>query len=326
MKAARDSDRSATAVGYALAAAAVAIMLGYFPSLSSPFVAPKLAVLLVAGACGFLGWAAGSWRPRPAPRDRAGPRLRPNDLGASTAFGLLTVVTALLAAGRGAPGAPYAAGRAHPHRGDVRGGRRRGLRGARRRPQRAAALRGDSRQRGAGGADWPLPAPPSLAAADPVDQRPRLDVRQPERRRRSRGDGDPVRVRSARLRRNDRPRAVAVASPDDRALSGAGDRLPGRGARARRLAGRRARDRGLLRAPPSSALTRDRRRRGRGRDAGGRRRRRFLAAGPPTTRSTSNDSSRPRAWSATPSIRARRSRAPVWRSGAGHGRSTVRSR
>jgi O-antigen ligase len=102
MKAAPDSDRSATAVGYALAAAAVAIMLGYLPALSSPFVAPKLAVLLVAGACGFLGWAAGSWRPRPAPRERG-------IIGASAAFGLLIVVSACLAAGRGAPGAPYAA-------------------------------------------------------------------------------------------------------------------------------------------------------------------------------------------------------------------------
>ena len=112
MKVARDSDRSATAVGYALAAAAVAIMLGYLPSLSSPFVAPKLAVLLVAGACGFLGWTAGSWRPRPAPRDPGGDRgVRACDrkiLGASAAFGILVVVTAILAAGRGAPGAPYA--------------------------------------------------------------------------------------------------------------------------------------------------------------------------------------------------------------------------
>ena len=108
MKVARDSDPSATAVGYALAGAAVTIMLGYVPSLSAPFVAPKLAVLLVAGACGFLGWTAGSWRPRPARRD---PGVRACDrkiLGASTAFGLLVVVTALLAAGRGAPGAPYA--------------------------------------------------------------------------------------------------------------------------------------------------------------------------------------------------------------------------
>ena len=108
MKAARDSDRSATAVGYALAAAAVAIMLGYLPALSSPFVAPKLAVLLVAGACGFLGWAAGSWRPQPAPHDRGGVRGDRAIIGASTAFGLLAVIAAMLAAGRGAPGAPYA--------------------------------------------------------------------------------------------------------------------------------------------------------------------------------------------------------------------------
>ena len=107
MKAAPDSDRSATAVGHALAAAAVVIMLGYLPALSSPFVAPKLAVLLIAGACGFLGWTAGSWRPRPAPSDRG----REHDrwiFAASTAFALLVVVAAMLAAGRGAPGAPYA--------------------------------------------------------------------------------------------------------------------------------------------------------------------------------------------------------------------------
>ena len=76
METARDSDRSAAAVGYALAAAAVAIMLGYFPSLSSPFVAPKLAVLLVAGACGFLGWAARSWAASPRRAARGGPRER----------------------------------------------------------------------------------------------------------------------------------------------------------------------------------------------------------------------------------------------------------
>ena len=106
MPAARDSDQSATAVGYALAGAAVAIMLGYLPALSSPFVAPKLALLLVAGACGFLGWAAGSWRPRPAPGD---PAILRAIVAASAALGLLVVISAIVAAGRGAPGAPYAA-------------------------------------------------------------------------------------------------------------------------------------------------------------------------------------------------------------------------
>src|SRR3954469_20142723 len=101
MKAAGHSDRSAGAVGYALAAAAVAVMLGYFPSLSSPFVAPKLAVLLVAGGCGFLGWAARSGGRRPAAGERvddgasARPSVRPmlrtvdrTILGACAAFGL----------------------------------------------------------------------------------------------------------------------------------------------------------------------------------------------------------------------------------------------
>jgi O-antigen ligase len=110
MQAARHSDRSATAVGYALAAAAVAIMLGYFPSLSSPFVAPKLSVLYVAGACGFLGWAAGPWQPRPAPGDRTTiqPVVQPI-LAACAAFGLVVVISTGLAAARGAPRAPYAA-------------------------------------------------------------------------------------------------------------------------------------------------------------------------------------------------------------------------
>ncbi len=110
MKAAPDSDPSATAVGYALAGATVAILLGYLPALSSPFVAPKLAVLLVAGACGFLGWAAGSGQPSRALGDRgivgAGDRMI---LGASAAFGLLLLLSATVAAARGAPGAPYAA-------------------------------------------------------------------------------------------------------------------------------------------------------------------------------------------------------------------------
>src|ERR1700729_3220898 len=102
MGAARDSDRAASAVGYALAVSTVAIMLGYLPSLSSPFVAPKLTVLLAAGASGLLGWAAGLWRPQ---SDRPGDRLI---LGACAAFGLLSVASAASAAARGAPGAPYA--------------------------------------------------------------------------------------------------------------------------------------------------------------------------------------------------------------------------
>ena len=105
MEAAGDSDRPATAVGYALAGATVAIMLGYVPSLSSPFVAPKLSVLLIAGASGLVGWAAGAWPPRRPPSDGARER---RILGTSLAFGLLIVSSAAIAAARGAPGAPYA--------------------------------------------------------------------------------------------------------------------------------------------------------------------------------------------------------------------------
>src|SRR3954470_7239438 len=109
MKAARDSDRSANAVGYGLAAAAVAIMLGYFPSLGSPFVAPKLAVLLVAGACGVLGWATSAWEPRSPPRERGDAHaiVRPGGrtiIGACAAFGLLVAISTVLALGRGTPG------------------------------------------------------------------------------------------------------------------------------------------------------------------------------------------------------------------------------
>jgi O-antigen ligase len=132
MEAAHDSDRAASAVGYALAVSTVAVMLGYLPSLSSPFVAPKLTVLLAAGASGLLGWAAGSWRPH---SDRRCDRLI---VGASTAFGLLIVASATIAAARGAPGAPYAtveilrigamfgvaAGAAFAARGDGRNARR----------------------------------------------------------------------------------------------------------------------------------------------------------------------------------------------------------
>ncbi len=142
MSAARDSDRSAALVGNALAVATVAIMLGYLPALNSPFVAPKLAILLLAGGCGFLGWAAGSWPPRAAPEDRGGvPGDRACDrriLGAAAAFGLLSVLAAMRAAGRGAPGAPYApvelirigamlgvaVGAAHAARTEVRNARR----------------------------------------------------------------------------------------------------------------------------------------------------------------------------------------------------------
>ena len=92
------SDRTAAGVGVLLAVAAIAIMLGYAPLLSSPFVVPKLAVLELAGALGLLGWSIG-------PR---GPRWNRGVAGAGAAFGFLVVISAALALERGAPGAPYA--------------------------------------------------------------------------------------------------------------------------------------------------------------------------------------------------------------------------
>ena len=86
----------------ALAAAAIAIALVYVPALDAPFMEPKLAVLLVAGALGagshLLVLGAG------------GPRARwPAALTAAAAALLLTTVAAaLVAARRGAAGVPYA--------------------------------------------------------------------------------------------------------------------------------------------------------------------------------------------------------------------------
>ena len=113
MRAVRDGNRSASAVGSTLAVAAVTIMLGYLPALSSPFVAPKLAVLVVAGACGFLGWSVGLWRARPAAKRRENDAENDHQTaraitGACAAFALVVVVAAALAADRGEPGAPYA--------------------------------------------------------------------------------------------------------------------------------------------------------------------------------------------------------------------------
>jgi O-antigen ligase len=92
------SDCIATGVGWLLAVAAIAIMLGYVPSLSAPFVAPKLAVLELAGALGLLGWSIGSRRPR----------WNRGVAGAAAAFGLVLVISAALALHRGPAGAPYA--------------------------------------------------------------------------------------------------------------------------------------------------------------------------------------------------------------------------
>jgi O-antigen ligase len=97
-------DRAGTPlVPAALSAAAIAIALGYFPALDAPFVEPKLAVLLVAGALGLGGHlvALGTGGARP--------RWRRSLAVAAWALLLTTVIAALVAAGRGPPGAPYAA-------------------------------------------------------------------------------------------------------------------------------------------------------------------------------------------------------------------------
>jgi O-antigen ligase len=92
-------DHLAALVGTALSAAAVVIALGYFPALASPFVEPKLALLVVAGALGFAAWTLA---PAPPTWDR------PVALAAG-AFALVLVLSAVLALGRRPPGAPYAA-------------------------------------------------------------------------------------------------------------------------------------------------------------------------------------------------------------------------
>ena len=119
----------------------------------------------------------------------------------------------------------------------------------------------------------PLPAPAPLAAADPGLQRPRLDVRQPEHRRRGGGDGDPVRPRSVpsrRRRERDAPDRRPRAQPrPDHALSGPGDRATWQW-RARAAPGWAARwaSRSSSRSAGRASVARRRRRRGRARRAG----------------------------------------------------------
>ncbi len=86
-----------------LSVAAIAIALGVVPALDAPFVEPKLAVLLVAGALGFgchLLIASAGWRRTRWPRSLT---------VAASALLLTTGVAALAARLRGPPGAPYAA-------------------------------------------------------------------------------------------------------------------------------------------------------------------------------------------------------------------------
>jgi O-antigen ligase len=98
------SDPVGVPVGPAvLSAAAIAIALAYIPALDAPFVEPKLAVLLVAGAFGFGDHLVMTASGRPRPR-------WPRSLtAAASALLLTTVLAALVAARRRPPGAPYAA-------------------------------------------------------------------------------------------------------------------------------------------------------------------------------------------------------------------------
>jgi len=94
------STRAGAVAGPLLASAAVVIALGYFPPLASPFVEPKLAVLVLAGALGFgvrlwaeaTGSVTVGWDPFVA--------------RAAQALVAATVLSALVAAHRGL--APYA--------------------------------------------------------------------------------------------------------------------------------------------------------------------------------------------------------------------------
>src|SRR4029077_5047977 len=82
--------------------AALAVPLLYAPGFASPFLEPKLALLLIAGACGLAGgllsWAAGTSRPRWSAA-----------MGGALLAPLLTsVLSAVIASGRRPPGAPTA--------------------------------------------------------------------------------------------------------------------------------------------------------------------------------------------------------------------------
>ena len=97
------SDPVGVPVGPAvLSAAAIAIALVYVPALEAPFVEPKLAVLLIAGAFGFGSHLLMTAGGRPRPR-------WPRSLTvAAGALLLTTILAALVAARRRPPGAPYA--------------------------------------------------------------------------------------------------------------------------------------------------------------------------------------------------------------------------
>jgi len=96
-------DRAVTVAATALPVAAIVVALGYLPALAAPFVEPKLAVLVVAGALGLgarfsaevSGAAVGRWSPFVA--------------RSCQALLATTLLAALLAARRPPAGAPYAA-------------------------------------------------------------------------------------------------------------------------------------------------------------------------------------------------------------------------
>jgi O-antigen ligase len=96
-------DRAATVAGTALPVAAIVIALGYLPALAAPFVEPKLAVLVTAGA---LGLGARAWAE--ASGGAVG-RWSPFITRSCQALLVTTLLAALLAARRPPAGAPYAA-------------------------------------------------------------------------------------------------------------------------------------------------------------------------------------------------------------------------
>src|SRR6185437_9448946 len=227
-----------------LSGAAVLVALGYFPSLASPFVEPKLAVLVLAGALGFGArlWAAAT--------GSAGARWDPFVARAAQALLAVTVLSALVAAGRVPPGAPYAATEL----------------------VRLLALYGVALGAGLVAASAEAAAPRRLveAIASAAALVALLGLLQ--HLGRSPFPLPTISVPGSTFgNRNVAAEAVAMALPFGLGLfASAGATEPASSPR-RRLGGRRARRRGLLRARPATPLPRGDRGRRRDRGAGGRR-------------------------------------------------------